>query len=126
MKKFLLIAAIVAGFYAVPVFAADPVAIVPGLPESNYAVTQSSVAVSSNTTTTDAAVSGYRSTCIGNTSTGSTVYYRIDGSTQNVAVVGYPIFPLTNHCVEYNGKIGWQLGAGTVASIDARKKVIRK
>ena len=107
--------------------AADPVYSLRGQPESAYNVSQSTVAVSSNTVSTDASVSGYRNTCIFNLSLGSTVYYRIDGSTNNVATVGYPILPLTFGCVEYNGEINWLLGASdTVGSVDVIKKVIRK
>lgn len=107
--------------------AVEPVSIIPWLPESTYDVTQSTVAISSQTVSWDAAVSGYRTVHIANLSATATLYYRVDGSTASTGLVGYPILPSTLGQIESNAMIGYQLGASaTVGSIDVRKKVIRK
>jgi len=129
MKKFLFVPFLFLGGY---IFAATPVAIYPGLPESNYAVTHSTVAISSTTVSTDAAVYGYRAVYLANLSSASTIYYSMDGTTTTLTTVGWPIYPRTPgfpvrvEKIEYNGVISYRLGAGSVGSIDVTKKIIRK
>lgn len=124
MKK-LIVFAILMLAGAVHLKAADLVFTRNGSPESSYVIFNSSVAVASTTTSIEVSTLGYRAVYIFNVSA-STMYYRIDGSTQNTALVGYPILPNTEAKIETNGLIGYQLAPGAVATVDVRKKIIQK
>lgn len=104
-----------------------------GQPESDYVVTHSTVAISSQTVSTDASVSGYRAVYILNIHPTTTVYYTLSTSTQNVNTLGWPIYPYRSATtppipekIEYNGQINYRLAAGSVGSLDVIKKVIQK
>lgn len=123
MRKCFFVLAIM--FLTASAHAVDPVYSLNGQPESTYIISQSTVAISSNTTSIDTSTTGYRAIYIFNISA-STFYYRIDGTTQNVAAVGYPIMPNTEGKIETNSIVGYQLIPGAVSSVDVRKKIIRK
>lgn len=93
-------------------------------PTSDYKIVQDTVTISSTTVTTIAAVSGYRCVYLGDPLIGSTVYYRIDGSTRSVPTVGDWFVPSAKGAIEYNGVINLQLGAG-VSSVVLRRKTLR-
>lgn len=105
--------------------AMDPMTIQGGPPNSDWTISHSTVSVSSITVTTISSVRGYRSLWVGNVSAGTTIYYRVDSSTINVPVVGFPIYPMTNHEIEANNDINLQLGAGA-DPVTYRQKTIRK
>lgn len=135
MKKFLIISIFAAAFFAGSAFAGDVVSPLKGQPESWYDVTHSTVAVSSQTVSTDAAVQGYRAVYIYNLSSAATIYYYLGtpASTTTVTSLGWPIFPwrTTNvypqaEKIEYNGLISYRAAPGSTGSIDVSKKTIRK
>lgn len=121
MKKFLLLIAVMLSPAIVK--AAQPVSVYPGLPESNYGITHSTISVSV-AVTTDTAVSGYRQICATNLTPATTVYFKVD-STATISLNGYPILPLKEGCIEYNGLIYWSLATGASA-IDLPRIIIRK
>lgn len=124
MKKVFLLAVVLLG--ATWARAVEPVSVIPWLPESTYTISQSTVSISSTTISWDSAVSGYRAVYLSNITGATTIYYRIDGTTTNVAAIGWPILPGQEGKIESNGLIGYQLSSGTVSALDVRKKVIRK
>jgi hypothetical protein len=122
MKKWFFVLAFL---FAGSAEAADLVYTHGGQPESSYNISQSSVAISSVTTSIDSSTVAYRAIYVFNSSA-TTFYYRIDGSTQSVALVGYPVLPGTAEKIETNSLVGYQVIPGAVGSIDIRKKIIRK
>ncbi len=127
MKKFLFVLVLCGA--AKVAHAVEPVSVVPWLPESTYTLSQSTISVSSGTVTTISAVSGYRSVHISNfANSGTTLYYRIDGSTASIPTVGFPIAPSAqDHPIETNGVISLQLAAGSgSATVTVPIKTIRK
>lgn len=132
MKKFLSISIFMLFAAIVSVRAGDIVSPLKGQPESWYDVVQTTVSISSSTVLSDTSVSGYRAVYIYNLSATATVYYTLSTSTQNVTVIGWPIFPnksTTGYTqpekIEYNGQINYLLGAGS-AAITVNKKTVRK
>ena len=121
MKKILMFVVILIA--PVLIRAAQPVSVYPGLPESNYGITHSTILVSV-AVTTDTAVSGYREICTWNLSSSVTAYYKVD-STATISLNGYPIPPLKEGCLEYNGTIYWSLTSGA-SSIDLKRIIKRK
>ncbi len=126
MKKFLfmlLLAGCVRSIQAM-----EPVTVRMGQPDSTYEVSQSTIALSSTTVTTIAAVSGYREVHISNfATTSTTIYYRIDGSTLSIPTVGFPIAPTErDHKIESNAVISLQLGTGVSALSNIPTKTLRK
>lgn len=107
--------------------AAEPVAIVPGLPESKYGYTNGTLSLSSSTVTTiDSVNPGFREITIPNVLTGAaTFYYRVDGSTQNIATTGLPVIPTATAVIETSGAINILLEPGqsakTVRYLERRK-----
>lgn len=107
-----------------------------GSPESVYDVTHSTVAVSSPTVSTDAAVNGYRAVYIYNLNPTTTIYYYLGtpASAATVTSIGYPIFPYRGvntgypreEKIESSGLINYRLAPGSTGSIDVTKKTIRK
>lgn len=132
MKKLLFISILFAA--VVNARAGEPVSNFSGPPESAYNVSHSTVAISSQTVSSDAAVQGYRATYLFNLSATTTIFYTLSSSTQNVVETGWPIFPWRTPTganpipekIEYNGQINYRLGAGAVGSMDVTKKTIRK
>jgi len=93
--------------------ASEPVSIVPGLPESGYDITQSTVALSSFTVTSFAATSHFRQlTLIAPTS----FFYRLDGSTLSLTTVGFPVAANTKETIESNGAVKILLPVGISAN----------
>lgn len=135
MKKFISISFLLLALCASRAFAGDIVSPLKGQPESWYDVTHSTVAISSTSVSSDAAVQGYRAVYIYNLSITATIYYTLSSSTTtpNVTSLGWPIYPWRwpntanpiPEKIEYNGQINYRLAAG-VASIDVTKKTIRK
>lgn len=97
------------------VYAMEPVTVRMGQPDSTYEVSQTTITIASTTVTTIAAVSGYREVHISNlANAGTTIYYRIDGSTASIPTVGFPIAPTErDHKIESNAVISLQLAAGS-------------
>jgi hypothetical protein len=112
MKKFLF-ALFLCGLVRAA-YAMDPVTVRMGQPDSTWEISQSTITVSSATVTTIAAVTGYRVVHISNlASSGTTIYYRIDGSTASIPTVGFPIAPTErDHAIESNAVISLQLTSG--------------
>jgi hypothetical protein len=106
--------------------AGDPVSVTP-FPNSRYDIAHSTIAVSSNTVTTIAAVGGYRAAYIGQLglAVGATIFYRIDGSTAAIPTVGSWILPGEEEKIETDNAIHLQLGVNQ-SSITARLRQIRK
>lgn len=127
MRKLMFMAALVFLAFAAKVKAVEPVSVIPWLPESSYDIAQSTISVSSTTVTTISAVSGYRQVHLSNlVNSGTTIYYRIDGSTQNISTVGWPIEPrAADHTIESNAAINLQLAAGA-SSVTVTAKTKRK
>jgi hypothetical protein len=110
---------------AVVAKAGEPVSVM-AWPNSTYDITQSTIAISSSSVYAFPAVSGYRSVLIDNiANTGTTVYYRVDGSTLSIPTVGWQILPSATEKIETNGVISLQLGAD-ISSVNVRQKTIRK
>lgn len=133
MKKFLSISIFLLAAFIVNAHAGDVVSPLKGQPESWYDVTHSTVAISSQTVSSDVAVSGYRAVYLYNLNTTTTIYYKLSTSTQSVTTLGWPIFPYRSTTIypqaekiEYNGQINYQAAPGAVGSIDVTKKTIRK
>lgn len=122
MKRLLMAVIFLFGSTA---YAVETVTSKSGRPESAYSVAHSTVSISSFTVSSDAASVGYRSIWLNNLSTSATIYYRIDGSTNYITTVGWPIYPGEQGNIEYNGVINYLLGAGSAATTFI-KKVIRK
>lgn len=107
-------------------YATQPVSIVHGQPESRYDYTNGTLSLSSFTVTTVAATSGYRALIIPNVlANAATIYYRVDGSTQNIATTGFPILPATTEIIETNQTINLLLepllSAKTVRYLQRKK-----
>lgn len=138
MKKFLAFSIFASSLLYGSAFAGDIVSPLKGNPESWYDVTHSTVAVSSQTVSSDSLVNAasttYRCVYIYNLSPSVTVYYTLSTSTQNVTVIGWPIFPWRTvtgaaplpEKIEYNGQINYRAAPGAVGSVDIIKKTIRK
>lgn len=136
MKKFLSISIFLLASLVAKVHAGDIVSPLKGQPESLYDVTHSTVAISSNTVSTDAAVPGYRAVYIYNLSPATTIFYFLGtpASTTTVNTIGWPIFPWRTPTaagpipekIEYNGLISYRLAGGAVSTMDVTKKTIRK
>lgn len=130
MKRIIALLAILAAIPLVQVVhAAQPVAIVPGLPESRYDISQSSVSLSSFTVLTYGNVSGYRMISVANAFTplvgGTTIYYTVNGSTYTLTTLGYPIFPQQKEDIESNRAISLLADDGRTA-VQIRVKTTRK
>lgn len=131
MKKLIYAFIFLASGYA---YAGDIVSPLKGQPESWYDVTHSTVAVSSQTVSSDASVVGYRAVYLYNFNNSTTIYYTLSSSTQNVTTLGWPILPWRTQSaaapipekIEYNGQINYRLAPGAVGSVDVTKKTIRK
>lgn len=125
MKK-LIYTLLLLGAGVVTARAGDPVS-VSAFPNSRYDVSQSTISVSSTTVTTLAAVSGYRAAYIGQLglTSGATIFYRVDGSTDSIPTVGSWILPGDVEKIETDNAIHLQLGAAQTA-ITARLRQVRK
>jgi len=123
MKKLIFLVVLFAG--AGSLFAGEPVSLM-GWPNSTYSMSQSTISISSSAVTTHAATSGYQAVYISNlANAGTTIYYRVDGSTISIPTVGWPIAPSQSEKIESNAVIYFQLAAGDTA-ITVPKKVIKK
>lgn len=99
-----------------PAFAAEPVFAV-AWPESEYGISQSTISISSTSVTTVAGSLGYRLLSMGEPTSSTTVYYRIDGSASNIPTVGWWFIPSQGHSIESNADVKLQLGAGASSVI---------
>lgn len=96
-------------------YAASPVGVVPGLPESRYDYTNSTVSVSSHTLATFPAVNGYRAVTLA----ASTSFYYVADGTSSVSTIrtnGFPVLANTNETIESNQMIGVLLPPGVSAT----------
>lgn len=124
MKKLFFVCALVLSGLGLA-RAGEPVSMMPW-PNSTYAVSNSTVVVSSNTVLTIAATSGFRAIHIGNFSNpGTTLYYRLDGSTASIPTVGWVIPPAGEERIESNAAINLQL-AVAASSVTVRVKTFTK
>ena len=133
MKKFLAFSIFASSLFYGSAFAGDIVSPLKGNPESWYDVTHSTVAISSQTSTSDASVIGYRAIYLTNLNAATTIYYTLNGSSTNITTIGWPVYPRPSTSVypatekiEYNGTIYYRLAPGAVGSVDIIKKTIRK
>lgn len=125
MKKFLFMLLLVGCVHVA--HAMQPMTVRMGQPDSTYEVSQSTIALSSTSVTTVAAVTGYREYHISNLSMTTTIFYRIDGSTLNIPTVGFPIVPReSDHKIESNAVISLQLGSGVSALSNVPTKTLKK
>lgn len=123
MKRFIALSVLM--LLATPLLAVQPVSFYP-MHESGYDLAQSSVTLSSTSVTTISAVSGWREVKIANSlNPATTVYYRIDGSTNDITTVGWLILPREKETIETKGTINLQLPAGA-SSIVVQQLIRRK
>lgn len=94
-------------------YAADPVAVVPGMPESRYGFTNGSVAISSFTISTFTVTTGYREITL---TAPTSFFYTVNGSTSNISTIGYPGLANIDVVIESNQLIYVQSPPGIAAS----------
>lgn len=116
MKKVIILAAFMLMLSGRHVFATQPVSIVAGLPESRYNITNATVTISSSTVLTISATNPttlYRQITL---TAPTSFYYRVDGSTNNIATVGYPGLANTDVVIESNQAISILSPVGVASS----------
>lgn len=96
-----------------------------GIARSDYAVSHASVTVSSQTCTTLPPSGSYNAIRIDNLNFGTTMFYRMDGSSTAVATVGVPILPNTSEIIETASDVNVTLVVNA-SSVTARVTRINK
>lgn len=96
-----------------------------GIARSDYAIAHSSVAISSQTCTTFQPSGSYNAIRIDNLNFGTTMFYRMDGSSAAVTTVGIPILPNTSEIIETANDVNVTIVAG-LTNKDARITRINK
>jgi hypothetical protein len=113
MRKILLGAFVAFGFAAVAI-GGDPVWLQP-YSDSSYRFAHSTISVSSFSVTTVPAAGRWREVYVGEPTASVSVFYRVDGSTQNIPTVGSWIEAGKEKRIESNDPIYFQLGAAASA-----------
>ena len=113
MKRIIVFAGLF--LFSIPVFAGDPVSLLPGRPESRYDYTNATVSVSSYSLASIGAVNGYQQLKLWSA---ASFYYVLDGTTSTATVVstGFFVSANTNETIETNQAVGITLPQGTAAS----------
>jgi hypothetical protein len=103
-------------FIAAPATAGDPVWLT--TPGADYVISHTTVSVSS-LAVTNVAPSSYRwrEVYIGSLTLGTTLYYRIDGSTTNIPTVGSWVEPGKEKRIQTNGPIDIRLESGSAVTV---------
>jgi hypothetical protein len=70
--------------------------------DSIYEYTNGTLAVSSSVVTSFSAVTGYRKVTLTNS---TSFFYRVDGSTSNIATTGFPVAANASHDIESSAAI---------------------
>ena len=109
-----VLAILFASFGYSRVYAADPVAIVPGLPESAYNYTNDSISVTSYTVAAIVPDIGYRNIML---QAPSSFFYRLDGVSSNVKTTGYPVQSNLDAEIETIGAVYLQMPSGTAETV---------
>lgn len=92
-------------------FAGDPVWL-QSYSDSSYAISHSTISVSSTAVATISATSRWREVYVGGPHVTVPIYYRMDGSTQSITSVGSWIEVAKEKRIETNAEISLQLASG--------------
>lgn len=117
MRKMIFLTAFIFVTCVRPTHAVEPVSVIPWLPESRYDITNSTIAFSSTTVTTIAAVDGYRKIKIRDLTSTTSFFYRLDGSTQTITTTGFFAGPTEVTEIETNQSISILLVSGVANKV---------